>query len=119
MQTLEGRDGVVSSVAFSHDSTRLASASASFDGTVKIWDASSGACVQKLEGHNGGVLSVAFSHDSTQLVSASGDGTVYGAWGTGHETRGCRYWVNRTIEVGQAVDGRSGEERTLGRATLE
>jgi WD domain, G-beta repeat len=36
----------VSSVAFSHDSTRLASASG--DGTVKIWDAGSGECLQTL-----------------------------------------------------------------------
>ncbi|KAF2752525.1 HET-domain-containing protein [Pseudovirgaria hyperparasitica] len=46
MQTLEGHSGYVKSVVFSHDSTRLASAS--FDNTVKIWDASSGACVQTL-----------------------------------------------------------------------
>jgi WD40 repeat protein len=43
------------SVAFSHDSTRLASASG--DNTVRIWDASSGACLQKLEGHSSPVSS--------------------------------------------------------------
>jgi WD40 repeat protein len=41
---LEGHRGAVSSVAFSHDSARLASASD--DSTVKIWDASSGECLQ-------------------------------------------------------------------------
>jgi WD40 repeat protein len=46
LQTLEGHSGPVSSVAFSHDSTRLASAS--YDSTVKIWDASSGECLQTL-----------------------------------------------------------------------
>jgi WD40 repeat protein len=61
-------------VAFSHDSTRLASAS--HDCTVKIWDASSGACLQTLEGHEDWVSSVAFSHDSTRLASASHDCTV-------------------------------------------
>ncbi|KAH7084733.1 hypothetical protein BKA63DRAFT_1702 [Paraphoma chrysanthemicola] len=74
LQTLEGHSGYVYSVAFSHDSARLASASG--DGTVKIWDASSGACLQTLEGHSGYVYSVAFSHDSARLASASGDGTV-------------------------------------------
>ncbi|MCJ1448057.1 MAG: hypothetical protein MMC23_008570 [Stictis urceolatum] len=74
LQTLEGHSESVGSVAFSHDSTRLASAS--FDRTVKIWDTSSGACLQTLEGHNGSVESVAFSHDSTRLASASGDMTV-------------------------------------------
>jgi WD40 repeat protein len=74
LQTLEGHSSVVHSVAFSHDSTRLASAS--YDRTVKIWDASSGTCLQTLEGHSNWVTSVAFSHDSTRLVSASDDNTV-------------------------------------------
>jgi WD40 repeat protein len=74
LQTLEGHSDWVRSVAFSHDSTRLASAS--FDNTVKIWDASSGACVHTLEGHSSRVTSVAFSHDSMRLASASFDSTV-------------------------------------------
>src|SRR6266480_52695 len=74
LQTLEGHRGWVWSVAFSHDSARLASASG--DNTVKIWDASSGECLQTLEGHRGWVSSVAFSHDSARLASASGDNTV-------------------------------------------
>ena len=61
-------------MVFSHDSTRLASALE--DETVKIWDASSGACLQTLEGHSDYINSVAFSHDSTRLASASYDGTV-------------------------------------------
>jgi WD40 repeat protein len=47
LQTLEGHSNAVRSVVFSHDSTRLASASD--DNTVKIWDASSGACLQTLD----------------------------------------------------------------------
>ena len=74
LQTLEGHSDDVSSVAFSHDSARLASAS--WDNTVKIWDASSGECLQTLEGHSGDVRSVAFSHDSARLASASSDSTV-------------------------------------------
>ncbi|KAF2195100.1 hypothetical protein K469DRAFT_615361 [Zopfia rhizophila CBS 207.26] len=74
LQTLEGHSDGVRSVAFSRDSTRLASASG--DRTVKVWDASSGQCLQTLEGHSGGVMSVAFSRDSIRLASASGDGTV-------------------------------------------
>jgi len=47
LQTLEGHSDSVRSVAFSHDSTRLASASD--DNMVKIWDASSGDCLQTLD----------------------------------------------------------------------
>jgi WD40 repeat protein len=74
LQTLEGHSNIVSSVVFSHDLTRLASAS--HDNTVKMWDASSGACLQTLEGHSSSVNLVAFSHDSTRLASASPDRTV-------------------------------------------
>jgi WD40 repeat protein len=74
LQTLEGHSDIVWSVAFSHDSTLLASASG--DKTVKIWDASTGSLQQTLEGHSDTVRSVAFSHDSTLLASASFDKTV-------------------------------------------
>jgi WD40 repeat protein len=74
LQTLEGRSDYVNSVAFSHDSMRLALAS--HDRTVRIWDASSGACLQTLEGHSSYVSSVAFSHDSMRLASASHDRTI-------------------------------------------
>src|SRR5258708_22219294 len=40
-----------------------------FRSTVKVWDASSGECLQTLEGHSDDVNSVAFSHDSAQLAA--------------------------------------------------
>jgi hypothetical protein len=55
LQTLKGHSNGVRSVAFSHDSTRLASASE--DMIVKIWDVSSGACLQTLEGHSSSISS--------------------------------------------------------------
>ena len=75
LQTLEGHIGYVSSVAFSHDSTRLASASS--DSTIKIWDASSGACLQTLVGHSYLVNLVAFETQQPihQGISISSDGT--------------------------------------------
>ena len=74
LQTLEGHRSLVTSVAWSHDATRLASAS--HDKTVKIWDPATGVCVSTLEGHRSRVTSVAWSHDATRLASASYDGTV-------------------------------------------
>jgi WD40 repeat protein len=74
LQTLEGHNGAVNSVAWSHDATRLASAS--WDRTVKIWDPATGQCVSTLEGHSSAIGSVAWSHDATRLASASWDRTV-------------------------------------------
>lgn len=47
LQTLEGHSSYVSSVTWSHDAARLASAS--WDHTVKIWEAATGRCVSTLE----------------------------------------------------------------------
>jgi WD40 repeat protein len=74
LQTLEGHNGWVGSIAFSPDGAWLASGSN--DRTVKIWDAATGALQQTLEGHSGLVESIAFSHDGAQLASGSLDGTV-------------------------------------------
>jgi WD40 repeat protein len=46
IQMLRGHDGWVNSVAFSHDSAWLASGS--YGGMVKIWNVSSGECLQTL-----------------------------------------------------------------------
>jgi WD40 repeat protein len=74
LQTLEGHRWNVNSVAFSHESTLLASAS--HDNTIKIWNVSSGDCKWTFKGHGSWVMSVAFTHDSMQLASASDDNTI-------------------------------------------
>ncbi|KAK2025787.1 WD40 repeat-like protein [Colletotrichum zoysiae] len=74
LQTLEGHVHSVTSVAFSGDGTQLASAS--WDGTAKVWDLTTGQCLQTLKGHTSTVNSVAFSSNSTQLASASSDETI-------------------------------------------
>ena len=56
-------------MAFSPDGQRLASAS--HDGTVKVWDAATGQETLTLKGHTGVVSSVAFSPDGKRLASAS------------------------------------------------
>jgi WD40 repeat protein len=70
-RTLRGHTDIVSSVAFSRDGKRLASASQ--DGTVKVWKVGTG---QELLSLKGGGISVAFSPDGQRLASANHDGTV-------------------------------------------
>jgi WD40 repeat protein len=72
--TLRGHDGEVISVAF--DTTGKRVASASWDGTVKTWDAGTGKVLETLRGHEGRVEGVAFSPDGQHLASAGWDKTV-------------------------------------------
>ena len=64
----------VYSVCFSPDGRRLASGS--YEGTVRLWDVETGACVRTLEGHGGPVYSVCFSPKGRMGASSSGDRTV-------------------------------------------
>jgi WD40 repeat protein/serine/threonine protein kinase len=61
-------------VAFNPDGTRLASASV--DGTVKIWDATTGRDLLTLKGHAGRARHVAFSPDGATLASSGDDRSV-------------------------------------------
>ena len=72
--SLDRHTGAVRSVAFSSDGKRLASAS--YDQTVKVWDAMTGQETLVLNGHADWVRCVAFSLDGSRLASASNDKTV-------------------------------------------
>ncbi|KAM3542353.1 hypothetical protein ARSEF1564_004724 [Beauveria bassiana] len=63
----------VRALKFSRDGTL---ASASNDGTVRIWDPAKSNTMKILSGHTGWVIAIAFSHDGKQLASASYDYTV-------------------------------------------
>lgn len=74
LQTLEGHNSSVNSVAFSNDGKWFASGST--DCLVKVWDAVTGALQYTFKGHHGSVGSVAFASNNTQLASGSDDMTV-------------------------------------------
>src|SRR5256885_11718368 len=59
----------------SADGARLASAS--WDGTVRVWDAASGEQLHCLQGRYGPVTGVCFSSNGARLASGSNDGTVH------------------------------------------
>jgi WD40 repeat protein len=60
-------------VAFSADGSRLAS---SHDGTVRVWDPSTGEQLLVLRGHYTSASSVAFSPDGSRLASVGAEGVV-------------------------------------------
>jgi WD40 repeat protein len=85
--TLSGHTQMVRDVSFSPDGKQLATASldgtakiwdatASWDGTAKLWDTFSSQELRTLRGHRNGVGEVAFSPNGKQLATAGGDGTA-------------------------------------------
>jgi WD40 repeat protein len=60
--------------AFSPDGTLLATASR--DGTARIWDATTGEALQILTGHTSTIFDLAFSPDGARLATAGYDAEV-------------------------------------------
>ena len=85
---LQGHTHVVTSAAFNHDGSRLASGS--FDESAKIWDTKTGEEIATVRTPASAVQAVAFSPDARRLVTAScnslpkGDGwkTTLKVWDT-------------------------------------
>jgi WD40 repeat protein len=74
LYTLTAHTSIVPGAAFSPDGVWLATAS--FDGTTRVWDAATGEEWLTLTGHEGGVTGVTFSPDGTRLSTTSQDGTA-------------------------------------------
>lgn len=73
-RSLHGHNHFVSDVVMSSDGQFALSAS--WDGTLRLWDLNAGVTSRRFVGHTKDVLSVAFSADNRQIVSGSRDRTI-------------------------------------------
>ncbi|HIM29247.1 MAG TPA: hypothetical protein EYG57_06790 [Planctomycetes bacterium] len=71
---LEGHTDAVAAAAYSPDGQLIVSGS--FDRTLKVWNAATGANLRTLSGHTGQVLTVAVAPNGRQFASGSRDQTV-------------------------------------------
>ena len=86
---LEGHEGVVTSLAWSPDGTRIVSGS--YDGSLRIWDAQSGKCLETLEGEKA-VHCVGWDPQGRRIVSGAEDNSV-------------RIWDSTTGECLHVMEG--------------
>jgi WD40 repeat protein len=73
------------------------------DGTVRVWDARSGAELAVLRGHEGWVTSVAISPDGERIVSTSGGETVR-VWVWDTRSGECLDVIQGSVDVQIAAD---------------
>uniref|UniRef100_A0A2K5PJL9 Small ribosomal subunit protein RACK1 n=1 Tax=Cebus imitator TaxID=2715852 RepID=A0A2K5PJL9_CEBIM len=73
-RALRGHSHFVSDVVISSDGQFALSGSR--DGTLHLWDLTTGTTTRRFVGHTKDVLSVAFSSDNRQIVSGSRDKTI-------------------------------------------
>jgi len=74
MLIIEAHEETVFAIAYSPDGTQIASAS--IDGTAKVWNAETGELEFVLTGHDNEIRDIAFSPDGSLIATASLDGSV-------------------------------------------
>ncbi len=89
----QGHTSRVNSAVYSADGGKILSAS--YDGTIKEWDAVTGECIHTFSGHNLSVSSVVYSSDEKKILSASFDHAI-------------KEWDTTTKECVQTLSGHTG-----------
>eukprot|EP00931_Biecheleriopsis_adriatica_P050338 TRINITY_DN29138_c0_g1_i1.p1 TRINITY_DN29138_c0_g1~~TRINITY_DN29138_c0_g1_i1.p1 ORF type:complete len:378 (+),score=54.19 TRINITY_DN29138_c0_g1_i1:37-1134(+) len=106
--TCQGHGGGVLAVQWEPKAGSMI-ASASIDGSAKIWDANSGSCTETLKssGEHGFVSSVCWAPDGARLATGCQDGLVY-IWSLGTEapTATCKGHTNQVRCVAWCPKGR-------------
>ena len=111
-----GHTSRVTTVAWSPNGTRLASAS--YDKTVRVWDTSNGTSILTYPGHWDRVQTVAWSPDGKRIASAGDDSTVQ-VWdaATGQQIMTYRGHTNAVQAIAWSPDGKrvasAGDDKTI------
>ncbi|KAH0624028.1 hypothetical protein JD844_007319, partial [Phrynosoma platyrhinos] len=92
--TLSGHDDEVLDVCFDYTGQRIATASA--DGSARVYDAETKKCIAKLEGHGGEISKICFNPQGSRILTASSDKTA-------------RLWDPQTGQCIQILEGHNDE----------
>ena len=105
LRRLEGHSELVIFAAFSPDAGYVVTAS--YDKTVRLWDAATGKEIRRLEGHSGTVGAIVYSPDGRFILTGSDDKTArLCEAATGREIRRFDTNPDRIASVAFSSDGR-------------
>jgi len=104
LYTLKGHKDRVTAVAATPDGTRIVSAS--FDGTLKVWNLQTGELLRTLEGHTSHINAVVVTPDGVCAISGSWDNTI-GMWDleSGENVRTLEGHTKAVMSVAVTSDG--------------